>query len=167
MDAGSLLLDLHHIPVDNDVAMQRQVIHAINLCKERPRLFTMEVFGVVSNELVEQTPIPRLTLRTMILGVTLFPRLKKIMLNLLQKLILKKIWTLDPVLWKGFQKCISALQPQSFAVLPDLPPEPFQQLMQAESDLKPLLREYIGAIEEDETKEKFSSILKVVDGLSD
>lgn len=148
VDAGSLLLDLHHVDIEKDQELQKGVVKAVTLCTERPRLFTMEVFGVVTNELVEETPIPKLTLRTMIVAVTLYPRLKRIMINLLSKLVQKKIWAMgDVALWTGFRKCVQFLQPQSFMALLEMPLDQIHQLFQQEDSLKEPFIEYVSLMD--------------------
>ena len=144
VDPAALLTDLHAIDVTTEPLLQKRVIKAIDMCRSKTSLFTMEVFGIVLNELVEKVPIPRLTLRTMIVSVTLHPKLKQVMLNLCEKLIVKHIWEMDTALWTGFRKCMTILQPDSFTLLLKLPVLQLEAVL-SEENLKDLFLEAIAS----------------------
>ena len=70
---------------------------------------------------MDMTPLPTLLMRTVIQSLSLYPRLSGFVMNILQRLILKQVWK-QPKVWEGFVKCCERTQPQSFAVILQLPP---------------------------------------------
>lgn len=87
------------------------------------------------------TPLPTLLMRTVIQSLTLFPRLAGFITNLLQRLILKQVWKYK-LIWDGFIKCCSRLQPQSMGVLIQLPVAQLQDALNICPELKSPLFEY-------------------------
>lgn len=130
VEPGALLLDLHHVEIENDAFLKKRVIRAVEICLNRPKLFTMEVMGVIVNEMTDETPVPYLTMRTMIVAVRAHPKLKKITINMLLKLAKRSIWEMNSATWQGFIKCVSLLQPQSFVVTSQIPIDPLKKLME-------------------------------------
>lgn len=84
-------------------------------------MYTSEVLAVVMQQLMEQTPLPILLMRTVIQSLTMYPRLAGFVMNILARLILKQVWKY-PKVWEGFVKCCQRTKPQSYNVLLQLPP---------------------------------------------
>jgi symplekin len=67
-------------------------------------------------------------MRTVIQSLTTFPRLIAFIMNILQRLILKKVWH-QKKQWEGFIKCCQKTKPNSFQVLLQLPPEQLEDVL--------------------------------------
>ncbi|XP_017729760.1 PREDICTED: symplekin-like [Rhinopithecus bieti] len=87
-------------------------------------------------QLMEQSPLPMLLMRTVIQSLTMYPRLGGFVMNILSRLIMKQVWKY-PKVWEGFIKCCQRTKPQSFQVILQLPP----QQLGAVFDKCPELRE--------------------------
>lgn len=59
---------------------------------------------MVLQQLVDQSKLPTLFMRTVIQCVNQYPGLVNFVTNILLKLINKKVWT-SPKLWEGFIRC--------------------------------------------------------------
>lgn len=113
-----LLVSLHLIdPAKVDIKTQMK---ATSMCLQEKQAFTQEVLAVVLQQLMDHTPLPTLLMRTVIQTLSSYPRLIGFVVNILQRLILKQVWK-QKVVWEGFVKCCQRTQPQSFAVLLQLP----------------------------------------------
>lgn len=55
------------------------------------QVYTQEVLAVVLQQLMDQTPLPTLLMRTVIQALGSYPRLSGFVMNILQRLILKKV----------------------------------------------------------------------------
>ena len=80
-------------------------------------VFTAEVLAVVLSQLVEQSPLPILLMRTVIQTIAVAPKLKPRVIETLSKLVNKKVWRF-PRLWEGFVKCAQQIAPDSYQVSP-------------------------------------------------
>ncbi|EHB00843.1 Symplekin [Heterocephalus glaber] len=107
-----------------------------NLCFAERNVYTSEVLAVVMQQLMEQSPLPMLLMRTVIQSLTMYPRLGGFVMNILSRLIMKQVWKY-PKVWEGFIKCCQRTKPQSFQVILQLPP----QQLGAVFDKCPELRE--------------------------
>ncbi|XP_072163939.1 symplekin-like [Diadema setosum] len=116
---AELLIALHNI--DPSKCDMKSIIKATSLCFNEKSIYTGEVLAVVMQQLMEQTPLPTLLLRTIIQSLSMYPKLKGFIMNLLLRLIGKQVWKM-PKLWEGFVKCCERTTPQSFQVLLQLPP---------------------------------------------
>uniref|UniRef100_A0A8C2XJN4 Symplekin scaffold protein n=1 Tax=Cyclopterus lumpus TaxID=8103 RepID=A0A8C2XJN4_CYCLU len=94
---------------------------ATNLCFGEKNVYTSEVLAVVMQQLMEQSPLPILLMRTVIQSLTMYPRLGGFVMNILSRLIVKQVWKY-PKVWEGFVKCCQRTKPQSYSVLLQLPP---------------------------------------------
>uniref|UniRef100_A0AAQ5ZPI2 Symplekin n=1 Tax=Amphiprion ocellaris TaxID=80972 RepID=A0AAQ5ZPI2_AMPOC len=94
---------------------------ATNLCFGEKNVYTSEVLAVVMQQLMEQSPLPMLLMRTVIQSLTMYPRLGGFVMNILSRLIVKQVWKY-PKVWEGFVKCCQRTKPQSYSVLLQLPP---------------------------------------------
>lgn len=64
---------------------------ATNLCFGEKKIYTQEVLALVMQNLMEQTPLPTLFMRTVLQSLSMYPRLLGLVLNILQRLILKQV----------------------------------------------------------------------------
>uniref|UniRef100_A0A673JEH2 Symplekin-like n=1 Tax=Sinocyclocheilus rhinocerous TaxID=307959 RepID=A0A673JEH2_9TELE len=101
--------------------INNQNVNATNLCFGEKNVYTSEVLAVVMQQLMEQTPLPILLMRTVIQSLSMYPRLAGFVMNILARLILKQVWKY-PKVWEGFVKCCQRTKPQSYNVLLQLPP---------------------------------------------
>uniref|UniRef100_A0A8C0DD31 Symplekin n=1 Tax=Balaenoptera musculus TaxID=9771 RepID=A0A8C0DD31_BALMU len=113
-----------------------RLLAATNLCFAERNVYTSEVLAVVMQQLMEQSPLPMLLMRTVIQSLTMYPRLGGFVMNILSRLIMKQVWKY-PKVWEGFIKCCQRTKPQSFQVILQLPP----QQLGAVFDKCPELRE--------------------------
>lgn len=113
-----------------------RLLTATNLCFAERNVYTSEVLAVVMQQLMEQSPLPMLLMRTVIQSLTMYPRLGGFVMNILSRLIMKQVWKY-PKVWEGFIKCCQRTKPQSFQVILQLPP----QQLGAVFDKCPELRE--------------------------
>ncbi|XP_049584879.1 symplekin [Syngnathus scovelli] len=116
---GDLLISLHNI--DSAKCDMKSIIKATNLCFGEKNVYTSEVLAVVMQQLMEQSPLPILLMRTVIQSLSMYPRLCGFVMNILSRLIVKQVWKY-PKVWEGFVKCCQRTRPQSYSVLLQLPP---------------------------------------------
>ncbi|XP_032939751.1 symplekin-like [Catharus ustulatus] len=119
LNPGELLIALHNI--DSSKCDMKSIIKATNLCFAERNVYTSEVLAVVMQQLMEQSPLPMLLMRTVIQALTMYPRLGGFVMNILSRLIMKQVWKY-PKVWEGFIKCCQRTKPQSFQVILQLPP---------------------------------------------
>jgi hypothetical protein len=101
---------------------------ATSLCFAEKSVFTQEILAIVMQNLMDINPLPTLLMRTVIQSLTTFPRLIAFIMNILQRLILKKVWH-QKKQWEGFIKCCQKTKPNSFQVLLQLPPEQLEDVL--------------------------------------
>ncbi|KAK3021466.1 hypothetical protein RJ639_047638, partial [Escallonia herrerae] len=97
-----------------------QITDACSACFEQRTVFTQHVLAKALSEMVDQTHLPLLFMRTVIQAIDAFPTLVDFVMEILSKLVSKQVWRM-PKLWVGFLKCVSQTQPHSFSVLLQLP----------------------------------------------
>ncbi|KAJ9560327.1 hypothetical protein OSB04_005487 [Centaurea solstitialis] len=112
---AEVLVAIHDIVPEKDGIMD-----ACSACFEQRTVFTQQVLAKALNQMVDQTPLPLLFMRTVIQAIDAFPKLVDFVMEILSKLVSKQVWRM-PKLWVGFLKCISQTQPHSFPVLLQLP----------------------------------------------
>lgn len=117
---AEVLIAIHGIDPDRDGIHLKKVTDACSACFEQRAVFTQQVLAKVLNQLVEQTPLPLLFMRTVIQAIGAFPALVAFVMEILSRLVSKQIWRL-PKLWAGFLKCAYQTKPHSFHVLLQLP----------------------------------------------
>eukprot|EP01018_Ginkgo_biloba_P004266 Gb_23976 [translate_table: standard] len=117
---AEVLIAIHGIDPERDGIPLKKVTDACSTCFEQRAVFTQQVLAKVLNQLVEQTPLPLLFMRTVIQAIGAFPALVDFIMEILSRLVNKQIWRL-PKLWVGFLKCAYQTQPHSFHVLLQLP----------------------------------------------
>ncbi|PWA43619.1 Symplekin [Artemisia annua] len=117
---AEVLVAIHDISPEKDGVPLKKVMDACSACFEQRTVFTQQVLAKALNQMVDQTPLPLLFMRTVIQAIDAFPKLVDFVMELLSKLVSKQVWRM-PKLWVGFLKCISQTQPHSFRVLLQLP----------------------------------------------
>ncbi|KAM3829859.1 symplekin isoform 3-T3 [Vipera latastei] len=137
LNPGELLIALHNI--DSTKCDMKSIIKATNLCFAEHNVYTSEVLAVVMQQLMEQSPLPMLLMRTVIQSLTMYPRLGGFVMNILSRLISKQVWKY-PKVWEGFIKCCQRTKPQSFQVILQLPPQQLSAIFEKCPELRePLL----------------------------
>ncbi|NXG40395.1 SYMPK protein, partial [Dromaius novaehollandiae] len=89
LNPGELLIALHNI--DSSKCDMKSIIKATNLCFAERNVYTSEVLAVVMQQLMEQSPLPMLLMRTVIQSLTMYPRLGGFVMNILSRLIMKQV----------------------------------------------------------------------------
>ncbi|CAG9771248.1 unnamed protein product [Ceutorhynchus assimilis] len=156
-----LLVALHL--VDPKEADLKTIIKTVNLCMQEKQIFTQEVLAVVLQQLMDQTPVPTLLMRTVLYALASYPRLSGFVMNILQRLILKQVWK-QKVIWEGFIKCCQRTKPQSFAVLMQLPPPQLVEVLTSCPDLKVPLQEHLNTFTEAQRSHVPSGVQEIVLG---
>jgi len=154
---SELLIALHGIESKSDM---KAVMKAINLCFGEKKIYTQEVLAVVLQQLMDQSPLPTLFMRTVILSLGLCPRLVGFVMNILAKLINKQVWK-QPKVWQGFVKCCQMTKPQSFPILLQLPPRQLESVF----EISPELRDQLVAHVESFTPHQRAHIPKSVQSI--
>ncbi|KAG6799969.1 symplekin isoform X1 [Apis mellifera caucasica] len=160
---AELLIALHNI--DPSKAELKTIIKATSLCFAEKQIYTQETVAVVMQHLMEMTPLPTLLMRTVIQSLALYPRLSGFVMNILQRLILKQVWK-QPKVWEGFVKCCERTQPQSFAVILQLPPTQLAEALKMASNLRTPLLAHVEAFAENQKAHIPQSIMDVIQGKS-
>ncbi|KAG7207725.1 hypothetical protein KM043_009341 [Ampulex compressa] len=158
---AELLIALHNI--DPSKAELKTVIKATSLCFAEKQAYTQETVAVVMQHLMEMTPLPTLLMRTVIQSLALYPRLSGFVMNILQRLILKQVWK-QPKVWEGFVKCCERTQPQSFAVILQLPPAQLAEALKMACNLRAPLLAHVEAFAENQKAHIPQSIMDVIQG---
>lgn len=130
-----VLIGIHSIDPEKDGIPLKKVTDACNTCFQQRQIFTQQVLAKVLNQLVEQTPLPMLFMRTVIQTIGAFPSLVDFIMEILSRLVTKQIWK-NPKLWVGFLKCAQLTKPQSFGVLLQLPPAQLEIALNKQPVLK-------------------------------
>ncbi|CAI9301502.1 unnamed protein product [Lactuca saligna] len=136
-----VLIGIHGIDPERDGIPLKKVTDACNTCFQQRQIFTQQVLAKVLNQLVEQTPLPMLFMRTVIQTIGAFPSLVDFIMEILSRLVTKQIWK-NPKLWVGFLKCAQLTKPQSFGVLLQLPPAQLEIALNKQPVLKAPLVAY-------------------------
>ncbi|KAJ3335418.1 hypothetical protein HDU93_005529 [Gonapodya sp. JEL0774] len=146
LTAAELLVHLHNMeePANGGVVIKR-IVEATQVCLDTTNVFTQEVLAVVLQQLVDQTKIPTVFMRTLMQAVTKYKGLVGFAMGLLTRLIGKRVWT-DKTLWEGFVRCCRITQPQSFQVLLQLPKPQLQDILTRTTDMRPKLVQYINSL---------------------
>ncbi|XP_064599772.1 symplekin-like [Liolophura sinensis] len=137
LSPAELLIALHNIdPAKCDM---KTIIKATNMCFGEKKVYTQETLAVVLQQLMDQTPLPTLLMRTVIQSLSMYPRLIGFVMNILLRLITKQVWKQKKV-WEGFIRCCQRTKPQSFQVLLQLPPPQLKNVFEVSPELRePLL----------------------------
>ncbi|NXT36177.1 SYMPK protein, partial [Pelecanoides urinatrix] len=143
LNPGELLIALHNI--DSSKCDMKSIIKATNLCFAERNVYTSEVLAVVMQQLMEQSPLPMLLMRTVIQALTMYPRLGGFVMNILSRLIMKQVWKY-PKVWEGFIKCCQRTKPQSFQVVLQLPPPQLAAIFDKCPELREPLLSHVRAL---------------------
>ncbi|XP_072056867.1 uncharacterized protein [Arachis hypogaea] len=111
-----VLVAIHGIVPEKDGLALKKITDACSACFEQRTVFTQQVLAKALNQMVDQTPLPLLFMRTVIQAIDAFPALVDFVMEILSKLVTKQVWRM-PKLWVGFLKCVYQTQPRSFHVL--------------------------------------------------
>jgi len=139
---SELLIALHNIDCKNDESLMKAVIKATNLCFQEKSVYTQEVLAVVLQQLLEQTPIPMLFMRTVIQSLGVSPKLINFVMTILSKLISKQVWK-QPKVWQGFIKCCEVTKPHSFQVLLQLPSRQLEAILEVTPGIRAPLASHV------------------------
>ncbi|KAH9492706.1 hypothetical protein Btru_024229 [Bulinus truncatus] len=155
-----LLVALHNIdPSKCDI---KTTIKAANLCFSERNIYTQEVLAIVMQQLMEQDPLPTLLMRTVIQSLSMYPRLIGFVLNILQRLISKKVWKQKKV-WEGFIRCCQRAKPQSFQVLLQLPAAQLKDVFEVCPDLREPLLQHVRGFTENQKSHIPKSLMAVLE----
>ncbi|XP_072031485.1 LOW QUALITY PROTEIN: symplekin-like [Amphiura filiformis] len=157
---AELLIALHNI--DSAKCDMKSIIKATSLCFNEKNIYTQEVLAVVLQQLMEQTPLPILLMRTVIQSLTMYPKLSGFIMNILRRLIEKSVWT-QPKVWEGFIKCCERTQPQSYQVLLQLPPPQLRSVFSMSPGLRKPLLEHVRSFTEHQQAHIPAPILKILE----
>ncbi|KAF5196410.1 Symplekin [Thalictrum thalictroides] len=138
---AEVLVAIHDINPEKDRIALKKVTDACSACFEQRTVFTQHVLAKALNQLVDQTPLPLLFMRTVIQAIDAFPSLVDFVMEILSKLVNRQIWKM-PKLWVGFLKCASQTQPHSFRVLLQLPPPQLENALTRHANLRGPLASY-------------------------
>ncbi|KAJ0979353.1 hypothetical protein J5N97_014827 [Dioscorea zingiberensis] len=138
---AEVLIAIHGIDPEKDMIPLKKVMDACSVCFEMREVFTQQVLAKVLNQLVVQTPLPLLFMRTVIQSIGAFPALVDFVMEILSRLVNKQIWKY-PKLWVGFLKCAVQTKPQSFDVLLKLPAAQLENALNKNPVLKSPLTEH-------------------------
>ena len=141
--ASDLLVGIHLVDERLGVPLKK-LIECTNLCFQMKDIFTPKVLSIAIQHLIQQTPLPKLFMRTVIQTTNIAPQLKGFVVDLLAKLVGKKIWN-DRSQWQGFLMCAKLTAPASYAIVMQLPVPSLQDALRRMPDLQQPLREYVQA----------------------
>jgi symplekin len=138
---AEVLVAIHAISPEKDGLPLKKITDVCSACFEQRTVFTQQVLAKALNQMVDQTPLPLLFMRTVIQAIDAFPALVDVVMEILSKLVSKQVWRM-PKLWVGFLKCVSQTQPHSFRVLLQLPPQQLEGTLNKYSNLRGPLASY-------------------------
>lgn len=138
---AEVLVAIHDINPDRDRLVLKKITDACSACFEQRTVFTQQVLAKALNQMVDQTPLPMLFMRTVIQAIDAFPTLVDFVMEILSKLVNKQVWRM-PKLWVGFLKCVSQTQPHSFHVLLQLPSPQLEGALKKFANLRGPLAAY-------------------------
>lgn len=122
---AELLTLLHMV---DDRKLLKSTITAINVCLGMGTIFTSEVLAASLSQLITRIPLPQLFMRTVIQSISVAPKLRGFIVDLLGQLIGTQIWT-NGTQWKGWIMAAQQTAPESFPVILRLPPSVLDQAL--------------------------------------
>ncbi|VVC29902.1 Armadillo-type fold,Symplekin C-terminal,Symplekin/Pta1, N-terminal,Armadillo-like [Cinara cedri] len=158
---AELLIALH--TMDSDPNDLKYIIKATSLCFAEKSVFTQEVLAIVMQNLMDVNPLPTLLMRTVIQSLTTYPQLIGFIMNILQRLILKKVWH-QKTQWEGFVKCCQKTKPNSFQVLLQLPPKQLDDVLCQCPEMRKLLLDHVLSFTEVQRSHIRQAIMDVIFG---
>ncbi|KAL2093476.1 hypothetical protein ACEWY4_010788 [Coilia grayii] len=157
---SELLIALHNI--DSTKCDMKSIIKATNLCFAEKNVYTSEVLAVVMQQLMEQSPLPMLLMRTVLQSLTMYPRLGGFVMNILSRLITKKVWKY-PRVWEGFVRCCQRTKPQSFSVLLQLPAAQLNSMFDRCPEMREPLLQHVHSLTPHQQAHIPSSLMAVLE----
>ncbi|XP_064403581.1 symplekin-like isoform X2 [Halichondria panicea] len=139
---SELLIALHNIDCSSDDTLMKATVKATNFCFQEKSVYTQEVLAVVLQQLLEQTPIPTLFMRTVLQSLGICPKLINFVITILAKLISKQVWK-QPKVWQGFVKCCEVTKPLSFQVMLQLPQHQLENVLEMSPGLRDPMVSYV------------------------
>ena len=125
-----LVAALHRLSPTKELSLRR-LAEAVELCLGERDVFPTQVLAVVLQRVSEQSPLPVLCMRTVLLCLRLCPDLAPFVLGtILQRLVARQVWK-QPPLWEGFLRCCKQTLPRSVEALLTLPPAQLSDAIQA------------------------------------
>ena len=115
---AEILTLLHMV---DDRKLLKSTIAAINVCLGVGTLFTSEVLAASLSQLITRIPLPQLFMRTVIQSISVAPKLRGFIVDLLGQLVTNQIWT-NTTQWKGWIMAAQQTAPDSFPAILRLPP---------------------------------------------
>lgn len=138
--AADLLAALH---VQEKQIGLKIALEAIDLCFSMSDYFPQQVLAMVLNRIVDETPLPTLSMRTIIKASQQCKALVGfVTTTLMPRLVAKKIWT-TPQLWDGFIRISKMMAPLSLPALLALPRPQLKELVDKQPTLKPMLMQHV------------------------
>uniref|UniRef100_A0A915KJJ5 Symplekin n=1 Tax=Romanomermis culicivorax TaxID=13658 RepID=A0A915KJJ5_ROMCU len=116
----------------------KPILVAVDMLLNDRFVYTKEVLATVVQTLAENSPLPTQLMRIVIRSLSFYPSLVGFVINIMQRLITKKVWT-QPKVWQGFIKCCLKTRPQSFAVLMQLKTPQLENIFSIAPELKTAL----------------------------
>ncbi|KAK4353272.1 hypothetical protein RND71_028790 [Anisodus tanguticus] len=132
---AEVLVAIHDINPERDGLPLKKIMDACSACFEQRTVFTQQVLAKALRQMVDQTPLPLLFMRTVIQAIDAFPTLVDFVMEILSKLVIRQVWRM-PKLWVGFLKCVSQTKPHSFPVLLQLPPPQLESALNKYASLR-------------------------------
>ncbi|KAE9609107.1 putative symplekin [Lupinus albus] len=136
-----VLVAIHGIVPEKDGLALKKITDACSACFEQRTVFTQQVLAKALNQMVDQSPLPLLFMRTVIQAIDAFPTMVDFVMEILSKLVTKQVWHM-PKLWVGFLKCVYQTQPHSFPVLFQLPSPQLESALNRHAYLRGPLASY-------------------------
>uniref|UniRef100_A0A7N1A2C5 Symplekin n=1 Tax=Kalanchoe fedtschenkoi TaxID=63787 RepID=A0A7N1A2C5_KALFE len=89
---AEVLVAIHDILPEKDSIPLKKITDACSACFEQRIVFTQQVLAKALSQMVDQTPLPLLFMRTVIQAIDAFPNLVDCVMEILLKLVGKQIW---------------------------------------------------------------------------
>ncbi|KAF2072163.1 hypothetical protein CYY_006522 [Polysphondylium violaceum] len=134
---SELMVQLHLIPDQS-----KKVLEAIDYCFELKAIFKQEYMAVTIQQLLVQTPLPLLLMRTVLKTLSVYPRLKSFIVEVMSQLVAKQVWNYEKP-WLGFLLCAKNAKPESLEVILQLPTPQFEMAIKKDPELADFLIRYL------------------------
>jgi len=134
---SELMVQLHLIPDQS-----KKVLEAIDYCFELKSIFKQEYMAVTIQQLLVQTPLPLLLMRTVLKTLSVYPRLKLFIVEVMHQLVARQVWNFEKP-WLGFLLCAKNAKPESLEVILQLPTPQFEMAIKKDPELADFLVRYL------------------------
>ena len=139
LSSADFLIELHRLGDSVDL---KSCTSATQICFDLPSVFKKDDLAVAMQKMIDEKRIPILFMRTVIQSITLYHGLSNFVLNILGKLISRKVWT-NQTLWEGFVRCCKKMQPLSVQILVQLPEQQYWKLIDRYPEFKAQVKKFI------------------------